>query len=366
MAKNKILIMLAAIFLCMSASYAYPGYVHGPMTKTNDISSNHQISSATLEHHYKIQYPVQVSQMLQQVHPQYMWSDLVELTVNYPNRSSLSSNGEKAAVWLKAYIEKIVKESGRQDIEIYTVNTGKVLGWNDKLVESKQPSIILKIGRSSEPGIVISAHFDSVEPIPYELCMQDELCRQCIEDAVADRPGADDDGSGTVTVLEVARTLLNSHMHFKKPIYLIWYAAEEDGLVGSKQVVKDFQKRNIQIEAVLQLDMTGYAYQNDFTMWLVDNNVDLNLTHYLSTLIKTYVKRPVNLTTSSGIASDHTTWHEQGIPVAFPFEGEMTFGHYNYNLHSKTDTVDKLSLTHMTSYEKLAIAFAVELAEPRP
>lgn len=47
-------------------------------------------------------------------------------------------------------------------------------------------------------------------------------------------------------------------------------------------------------------------------------------------------------------------------------KGEMTFGHYNYNLHSKNDTVDKLSLTHMTSYEKLAIAFAVELAEPRP
>lgn len=103
MAKNKTLIILATVFFCMSASCAHPDYVHRPMTKNTNISSNHQILSATLEHHYKIQYPVQVSQMLQQVHPQYMWSDLVELKVNYPNRSSLSSNGEKAAVWLEVW-----------------------------------------------------------------------------------------------------------------------------------------------------------------------------------------------------------------------------------------------------------------------
>jgi leucyl aminopeptidase len=33
-------------------------------------------------------------------------------------------------------------------------------------------------------------------------------------------------------------------------------------------------------------------------------------------------------------------------------------------MHSSADTIEKLSLKHMTDYAKLAVAFATELAEP--
>lgn len=42
----------------------------------------------------------------------------------------------------------------------------------------------------------------------------------------------------------------------------------------------------------------------------------------------------------------------------------MQIGISNPFVHSPWDTLDKLSLTHMTDYAKLAIAFAVELGEP--
>src|SRR5262249_37754543 len=97
-----------------------------------------------------------------------------------------------------------------------------------------QPSVVAKLGNSDEPGIVVGGHMDTLSST-FEL-----------------KPGADDDGSGTTTVMGVARTILNSGMKFNKPIYFIWYAAEEAGLVGSGYVVKYFKKNNIPVDAVIQ------------------------------------------------------------------------------------------------------------------
>jgi leucyl aminopeptidase len=204
------------------------------------------------------------------------------------------------------------------------------------------------MGTSFEPGIVIGAHMDT-------LSANDYRSKHSI------KPGADDDGSGTVTVLEVARILFASGMHFNKPIYFIWYAAEERGLVGSDYVVADFKKKNIPISAVIQLDMTGYSYQNDPTMWLISDYVDPGLTAFLETLITTYIKQPVKYTRCGYACSDHATWTQNGYPAAMP--SEAAFQNFNHDIHTSGDTMDKLSLDHMINYAKLTIAFAVELAE---
>jgi bacterial leucyl aminopeptidase len=211
---------------------------------------------------------------------------------------------------------------------------------------------VVKIGNSNEAGIVIGAHIDTLN---------------------GQMPGADDDGSGTVTVLELAKALINSNMQFKKPIYLIWYSAEEEGLIGSSYTEKDFKQQRIGVEAVIQFDMTGFSYQNDPTIWLVKDYTDPELTSFLETLVNTYVKQPVKYTYCGYACSDHATWNKQGYKAAFAYEGEMTAtGHPspektikdNPYFHSAMDTMEKLSLTHMTNYAKLGIAFAVELAGP--
>lgn len=282
---------------------------------------------------YTVKYPTQVNQLLKQMNPQYIWSRLGALS-NYQDRYSRSNNGVKVANEIKAEVEAMAQNNGREDVTAYLVGTGSYI----------QPSVVVKIGTSIEPGIVIGAHMDT------------------LSGALDKRPGADDDGSGSVTVLEVARTLLSSGMHFNKPIYLIWYAAEEMGLVGSQYVVADFKNKNIPVSEVLHLDMTGYAYQNDLTMWLIDDYVNANLSAFLETLIKTYVKQPVKHTSCGYACSDHATWTQNGYTAAMPFES--SFYTDNPNIHSSRDTIDKLSLTHMKNYASLAIAFAVELAEP--
>lgn len=52
--------------------------------------------------------------------------------------------------------------------------------------------------------------------------------------------GADDDGSGTVTILEAYRALIASEFTPNRTVEFHWYSAEEGGLLGSQAVAKDY------------------------------------------------------------------------------------------------------------------------------
>jgi bacterial leucyl aminopeptidase len=284
---------------------------------------------------YSIKYQKEVTQLIRQINPQNMWADLTVLT-SYPDRHANSTykvNGLTVEEFIKNKIEMIVNYTGRKDVKIYMVDTGG---------EYKQSSVIVKLGDSNAPGVVIGAHMDTVRSTAKEL-----------------KPGADDDGSGAVTIMEVARTLMKSGISFKKPIYFIWYAAEEEGYVGSKYVVKDFINKEISISAVMQYDMTGYAPKENNLINLITNNTDTALTNYLATLIKTYLNKKIYRTTCDGDCSDYLSWNKAGFSASFPFEIDE-----NPYIHTSADTMDKLSLDHMTDFAQLGVAFAVELAEP--
>ena len=283
---------------------------------------------------YAINYPKEVNQLLTLLNPQTMWGNLTTLS-SFHDRYANSDTGVKTAYWIKDQVENMAKINNRDDVTAYFIETGHYY---------KQPSLIVKIGNSNLPGIVVGGHMDTLHA------------------AFGNMPGADDDGSGSVTVLELARILLSSHMHFKKPIYLIWYSAEEMGLVGSQYVVTEFIKQNIPIEEVIHFDMTGYAPHNDPTMWLMTDYTSKELTNYLATLINTYIKKPINYSACGYACSDHAIWTQHGYKAAIAFESKM--GSDNPYIHSSEDTMSALSLDHMTDFAKLAVAFTVELAEP--
>ncbi|VVC76742.1 Bacterial leucyl aminopeptidase [Aquicella siphonis] len=283
---------------------------------------------------YTIQHEEQVQQLFKQINPQNMLDYLTTLT-GFQDRYANSEHGVKAAGWIKSQVETIAEENHRDDVNVYTIATG---------TRYKQPSVIAKVGTSTGPGVVIGAHMDT------------------LNGSFSKKPGADDDGSGSATVLETVRTLLSSGMRFKKPLYFIWYAAEEEGLVGSDFVVAEFKKNNIPVEAVLHFDLTGYAYRNEPTMWLIDDYVNKTLVDFLGNLISNYVKQPVKHTRCGYACSDHASWTQNGYAAAIP--AEAAYENSNPDIHTTRDTMDKLSVSHMTDYLKLATAFAVEAAEP--
>jgi len=284
---------------------------------------------------YQIKYIDQTKPVVAKINPESIWLDLTTLS-DFHNRNAQSDYGVEAVNWVKNQLTQAA--SDRKDVTFTFVPTE----------DYKQSSLVMKIGESNEPGIVIGAHIDTTT----------------LWDPSSDNrePGADDDGSGSVTILQAAKVLLSSHLTFKKPIYFIWYAAEEEGLIGSQEVVRKFRKDNIPVSEVIQFDMTGYTYHNEKTLWLLDDHTNKELTSYLEKLITTYVNKEVKHTRCGYGCSDHASWNDYGFTVSMATE--TSFSHMNKAIHGSADTMDKLSQEHITDFAKLAAAFAVELAEP--
>ncbi|MFA6302163.1 MAG: M28 family peptidase [Legionella sp.] len=279
---------------------------------------------------YQIQHSNLVNPLLAEVNSQNIWSTLTELTSFY-NRSASKETGVKTANWLKEHFDALAKEYNRTDTNSYFVKTG----WY------KQPSLVTVIGADKNaPALVIGAHMDTLD---------------------GRMPGAGDDGSGSSSVMEMARVLMASDVDLNRPVYIIWYAAEEVGLVGSQFVVKYFKEHKIPVKAAIQFDMTGFRpISTDPTMWVYTDFVNPDLSTFVEDLIKTYVQVPVGHSACGYACSDHASWNEAGIPAAFPCES--SFVDVNPNIHSSRDTMNFLSLEHMTNFTKLGLAFAVELA----
>lgn len=279
---------------------------------------------------YSIKHVKEVQDAIGQVVSDNIWQTLTKFT-SFHNRSATKDTGVEAANWLKAQFEAMAVAAGRTDTSTYLVKTGRY----------KQPSLVTVLGKDIDaPGIVIGAHMDTLD---------------------GRMPGAGDDGSGSATVMEMARVLLNSKQEFKRPIYIIWYAAEERGLVGSQYVVKHFKNKNIPVKAAIQFDMTGYRVdRDDPTMWVYTDHTNKSLSQFVARLIETYVKVPVDFSRCGYGCSDHASWDDENIPAAFPCESN--FEDHNPYIHSSSDTMDLLSLEHMTNFTKLALAFAIELA----
>lgn len=313
------------------------GYFINVSNKLKTLSPNQLLNQApkllkAAAQDYEIHHEEAVNAALAKVVPDNIWNTLTHFT-SYPNRSATKSTGVDAANWLRSQFEAMVAESGREDTRSYFVKTGN--GYY------KQPSLVTVIGKDIKaPGIVIGAHMDTLD---------------------GRMPGAGDDGSGTSSVMEIARVLLASKMELKRPIYIIWYAAEERGLVGSQYVVKEFMDKSIPVKAAIQFDMTGFRNDaEDSTMWVFRDYTDKTLSNYVAKLIQHYVKVPVNYSSCGYGCSDHASWTEEGIPAAFPCE--TSFAEHNPYIHTSSDTMDRLSLEHMTNFTRLGLAFAIELA----
>ncbi|KKK23164.1 hypothetical protein P175DRAFT_0501298 [Aspergillus ochraceoroseus IBT 24754] len=82
-------------------------------------------------------------------------------------------------------------------------------------------------------------------------------------DSVEEGPGINDDGSGTISLLEVATQL--SQYSVKNCVRFAWWAAEEEGLLGSDYYVSTLtEAENMKIRVFMDYDMMGspnYAYQ---------------------------------------------------------------------------------------------------------
>ncbi len=208
-----------------------------------------------------------------------------------------------------------------------------------------QPSIVAKLKGRTDKLIVIGGHSDSKN----------------YSQNTGLAPGADDDASGIATVTEVLKVLVESNYQPEHTLLFVGYAAEEDGLLGSKDFVNYIKELGSEVLGVIQMDMTIHNTQ-DNKIHLLTNNTNAAQNDFLKDLIDEYVGVNRWATASlSGGSSDHASWNAQGYPASFPFEAAP--GDLNSRIHTTADTLNApgVNANLGIKFVKLGVSFLVEL-----
>jgi hypothetical protein len=173
--------------------------------------------------------------------------------------------------------------------------------------------------------------------------------------------GADDDGSGTVAIMSIARAFALGPKP-KRSLLFVWHAGEENGLLGSRYMADHPVVGSVdQIVAQLNMDMVGRNRNDDpsaSNMVLVvgSDRISTEL-HNINEDANASMQKPLELDyemndpadpQSIYTRSDHYSYAAKGIPIVFYFTGL----HPDY--HRPSDTVDKIVFDKIRRISQLA------------
>jgi Peptidase family M28 len=192
--------------------------------------------------------------------------------------------------------------------------------------------------------------------------------------------GADDDGTGTVSVLELAEAFAKGSVKPKRSLLFVWHAGEEKGMWGSGYFMDNPTVPRDSIVAQLNIDMVGRGAATDVTGQKKEGGVLHGGDHYvqlvgsrrLSTELGDLVET-VNTEKKHGFVfdynidadghpqdiycrSDHWSYAKWGVPVVFFTTG----GHADY--HQVTDEPQYIRYDRMAALDRLIFDVAVGVA----
>jgi hypothetical protein len=205
-------------------------------------------------------------------------------------------------------------------------------------------------GPLANETIVVGAHYDHVGRGGPE-----SLARGSSEI----HNGADDNGSGTVALLELARRIASRPEKLPRRVVFIAFTAEEKGLIGSARYTKEpvFPLENT--VAMYNLDMVGRLTENKLTVFGVKT-----AKHFEESLGKHGPELGLELSMKpEGFGpSDHSSFYAKKIPVLHFFTGT----HSDY--HRPGDDWDKINYEGTRKIVDLTERMIVETAlrEARP
>ncbi len=192
--------------------------------------------------------------------------------------------------------------------------------------------------------------------------------------------GADDDGSGTVSVLEIAEAFATAKTRPKRSLLFVWHTGEEAGLYGSEFYTDHPTVPRDSIVAQLNMDMVGRGAATDITGEKKEGGVTYGGPGYvqlvgsrrLSTELGDLIE-DVNRTNKIGMTfdysmdanghpqniycrSDHYEYARYGIPIVFFTTG----GHSDY--HQVTDEPEYIDYDRMAHVATLVHDAALRVA----
>lgn len=226
--------------------------------------------------------------------------------------------------------------------------------FSPKLPPSENIWAFIEGSEKPEEILVISAHYDHVGLRNGEVYN-----------------GADDDGSGTVALMEIARLFQKAKKEGfgpKRSVLILHVTGEEHGLHGSRFYAENplFPIENT--IANINIDMIGrrgYGKEdNDNYIYVIGSDRLSSDLHQISEMANQkyvgleldYKYNDLNDPNRFYYRSDHYNFAKKGIPAIFYFNGV----HDDY--HKPTDTPDKIDYPLLTKRTQLAFGLAFELA----
>lgn len=226
--------------------------------------------------------------------------------------------------------------------------------YGEKINDSENILAFIEGSEKPEEIVVISAHYDHIGVKKGKIFN-----------------GADDDGSGTVALLEIAQAFQNAKNegHGPKRSVLIFHTTgEEHGLLGSSYYSENpvFPLSNTITN--INIDMIGrrdkfHKKSNNYIYLIGSDFLSSELHTVCENANKQYVQLDLDYKYNSKndperfyYRSDHYNFAKHGIPSVFLFNGV----HDDY--HKETDEVEKIEFDALEKRAKLAFVIAWELA----
>jgi len=265
------------------------------------------------------------------------------------------ANDIDKAINTEDYFQKfLVDFTGRQVVSpdyIDIPTTKKKIDW----VKTENVAAIIKGSEKPDEYIILTAHLDHVGK------KGDDIYN-----------GADDDGSGSMVLLEIAQAFKLAVLDGNRPkrsIVILHVSAEEKGLLGSKYYVEnplfplENTITNLNVDMIGRTDPTRES-NNDNYIYLIGTDRLSSLLHETSEKVN---EKTLNLELDYRFnawddpnrfyfRSDHYNFAQYNIPVIFYFSGT----HEDY--HGPGDTADKIRYDLLTKRAKLIFHTAWEIA----
>lgn len=263
--------------------------------------------------------------------------------------------GQKKAV---NYIREFYKDhkiGSAMDSTYFQTVPASFFKADSDIKDSENVAAFIKGSTKPNEIVVISAHLDHIG----------------IDSDGQINNGADDDGSGTVAVMEIAEAFQEAVKQGYRPqrsILFLHVTGEEKGLVGSRYYVEhpifplDSTVADLNIDMIGRQDSTHMDNEN--YVYLIGSDKLSQGLHDLSEATnKKYMNMELDYTFNDEndpnrfyYRSDHYNFAKNGVPIIFYFNGV----HADY--HKPGDTPDKINYPLLTKRAQLVFYTAWEIA----
>lgn len=275
----------------------------------------------------------------------------------YPNLYAISEQVAESIMGSDYASAKQAMKAGNPVAKTYTANVSVELTKNITELQSTNVIGFLEGTDKKDEYVFLTAHYDHIGKTA----------------AGVINYGADDDGSGTVSILELAEAFVKAKAAGKGPrrsIVFMTVSGEEKGLWGSAYYsdhpVYPLEKTTVD----LNIDMIGridpkrtMGHSTNYVYVVGDDKLSSDLRPISEAMNKKYTKLELDYkyndpkdTERIYFRSDHYNFARKGVPIIFYFNGT----HADY--HRPGDTPDKINYELMAKRAKLVFYTAWEMA----